>query len=118
MNNLRNQVTLLGNLGSDIEFKSFENDKQLSKVSLATNQYYKNRSGELVQDTQWHNIIAWGKLAENMNKVAKKGDQLLVQGRLTYRSYEDTNGQKQYVTEIVINDFVKVTKSPVDQDVK
>lgn len=112
MNALRNQVTLIGNLGSDVEVKTFGDDKKLGKVSIATNQYYKNRAGELVQETHWHNIIAWGKLAENMDKVAKKGDQIMVQGKLTYRNYEDSDGRKHYVTEIVINDFTKMHKAP------
>ncbi len=112
MNALRNQVTLIGNLGSDMEVKTFSNNNQVAKVSIATNQYYKNRDGELVQETHWHNIVAWGKLAENMNKIAKKGDQVMVQGKLTYRSYEDGDGRKHYVTEIIINDFTKMHKAP------
>lgn len=116
MNALRNQVTLIGNLGSDIELKTFSGDKKLGKVSIATNQYYKNREGELVQETQWHNVIAWGKLAENMSKALKKGDQVMVQGKLTYRNYEDGDGRKHYVTEIVINDFTKMHKAPKGEE--
>ena len=111
MNNVKNQVTLIGNLGSDFDFKIVGDDKKMSKASLATNQYYKNREGELIKETQWHNLIAWGKLAENMNQIAKKGDQIIVQGKITYRNYEDDEGKKHYVTEIVVNEFLKLGKS-------
>ena len=67
--------------------------------------------GELVKETQWHNVIAWGKLADTMNKILQKGDQIMVQGKIIYRSYEKESGQTSYVTEIVINDFLKITKS-------
>ncbi len=110
MNNIKNQVTLIGNLGSDMEFKTFDSAKKCSKASLATNQYYKNRDGELVKETQWHNLVAWGKLAELMNNLAKKGDQILVQGKISYRNYEDVDGKKHYITEIIVNEFMKIGK--------
>ena len=111
MNALRNQVTLIGNLGLDVELKTIGTDRKLAKVAMATNQYYKNRDGEKVQETQWHNLVAWGKLAENMASVLKKGDQVMTQGKIVYRNYEDGNGQKHYITEIVVNEFLKITKS-------
>ena len=111
MNALRNQVTLIGNLGTEVDFKSFESERRRAKISMATNQFYKNKDGELVKETQWHNVIAWGKLADTMNKILKKGDQIMVQGKLIYRNYEKDSGQTQYVTEIIINDFLKITKS-------
>jgi len=111
MNALRNQVTLMGNLGNDFELKSFSEDKKVAKAALATNSYYKNRNGEKVQETQWHNIVAWGKLAENMSTISKKGDQIMIHGRLTYRSYEDSDGKKHYITEIIVSEFMKITKA-------
>ncbi len=111
MNALRNQVTLIGNLGSDVEVKTFASERSVSKVSLATNQYYKTRDGEERKETHWHNIVAWGKLGENMAKVLKKGEQVMVQGKLTYRSYEDSTGKKHYITEIIVSDFMKLTKA-------
>jgi len=115
MNALRNQVTLIGNLGGDIEVRTFASEKSVSKVSLATNQYYKTRAGEERKETHWHNIVAWGKLGENMAKVLKKGEQVMVQGKLTYRSYEDSTGKKHYVTEIIVNDFMKLSKAPKNE---
>jgi len=111
MNTLRNQVTLIGNLGSDIEVRTFASERSVSKVSLATNQYYKTKAGEERKETQWHNLVAWGKLGENMAKILKKGEQVMVQGKLTYRSYEDSTGKKHYITEIILNDFMKLTKA-------
>lgn len=111
MNNLRNQVTLIGNLGNEFEVKSFGNDKKIAKASLATNDYYKNKDGEKVKDTQWHNLVVWGKTAEIISTISTKGDQLLIQGKIAYRSYEDSDGKKNYITEIIVNDFVKLTKS-------
>ncbi len=111
MNALKNQVTLIGNLGVDIELKSVKNDRKLARVAMATNQYYKNREGELVQETQWHNLVAWGKLAENMEQCLGKGDHIMVQGKLVYRNYEDSSGQKHYVTEVVVNEFLKISKT-------
>jgi len=112
MNTLQNQVTLIGNLGVDVELKTITNDRKVANTRMATNLFYKNREGEKVQETQWHNIVAWGKLAENMEKILTKGDQIMVQGKLNYRNYEDSDGQKHYVTEVVIGEFLKVSKSP------
>ena len=113
MNALKNQVTLIGNLGADIDHTTYESDRRRAKVSLATNTFYKNKDGELVKETQWHNIVGWGKLADTMNKVLCKGDHVMVQGKIIYRNYEKESGQIQYITEIVINDFLKISKSPV-----
>jgi len=110
MNTLRNQVTLIGNLGSDVQVKEISDTKKVANISLATNLYYKNNSGEKIQETQWHNLVIWGKLADIAQQISKKGDQVMIQGRLTYRQYEDAEGQKQKVTEILVNDFMKLTK--------
>lgn len=110
MNTLQNQVTLIGNLGIDVELRTVANDRKFAKFSLATNQYYKNKDGEVVKETHWHNIVAWGKLAENLEKVLNKGDQVMVQGKLNYRNYEDSEGQKHYITEVVIGEFLKISK--------
>ena len=110
MNQLKNQVTLIGNLGQDVEVKTFASQRTVAHVSLATNLYYKNSQGEKVQETQWHNLVIWGKLGENLSKIATKGDEIMVQGRLTYRSYEDASGKKHTITEIVVSEFLKMTK--------
>ena len=111
MSSFKNHVQLIGNLGKDLEIKSFENGSFIAKVPLATNEYYNNNKGERMQETQWHNVVAWGKLAENMRNLLKKGDEVAVQGKLVHRSYEDASGQTKYVSEVVVQRFLKLTKS-------
>ena len=110
MNTLRNSVQLIGNLGKDIELKSFDNGTKLAKFSLATNEFYKNSKGEKVQETQWHNIVAWGKTAEFMDKSLSKGSEVAIKGKLTHRSYDDKNGVTKYISEIVAQEFMKITR--------
>lgn len=110
MNNLRNRVQLIGNLGMDPEVITFNSDRKLAKFSVATSQTYINSKGDRVQDTQWHNIVAWGKLAELAEKYLKKGCEAALDGKLVYRSYEGKDGQTKYITEIVLNEFVKLSK--------
>ena len=110
MKNLRNTVTLIGHLGTNPEIKSFDNGKKMAKFSLATNETYRNAQGEKVTDTQWHNIVAWGKSAEIIEKYVQKGTELVIEGKLTNRTYDDKDGNKKYVTEILANDFVFVGK--------
>lgn len=111
MQSFRNQVQLIGNLGKDLEFKTLNNDQALAKVPIATNEYYKNNKGEKVQETQWHNVVAWGKTAELMNSLLSKGDEVALQGRLVHRKYDDSSGQTKYITEIVVDQFVKLSRS-------
>jgi len=92
MNNLRNKVQLIGNLGNDPEIKIFDSGKKKVKLSLATSDNYRNASGEKVEQTQWHNIIGWGKTAEIAEKYLKKGSEVAIDGKLQYRSYDDNNG--------------------------
>lgn len=106
MNALKNKVQLVGNLGNDPEIITLESGKKLAKFSLATNETYKNSAGEKVTDTQWHNLIAWGKITELIEKYLKKGKEVMVEGKLTYRSYETSEGEKRYVTEITVNEFL------------
>lgn len=110
MKDLRNRVQLLGNLGMDPEVKTFDGNKKLAKFSVATSQTYTDSKGERVQDTQWHNIIAWGKLAERVEKFLKKGIEIALEGKIVYRQYENGEGQTKYITEIVMNDFLMVSK--------
>ncbi len=106
MNTLRNHVQLLGNLGRDVEFSTFDSGTKKASFTLATSEYYKNNAGEKVQETQWHNIVAWGKNAEFMNKSLSKGSKVLIKGKLVSRSYEDKSGNKRYITEVLANEFV------------
>ena len=106
MSTLRNKVQLIGNLGNDPEIVNLESGKMLAKFSLATNESYKNAKGEKVTDTQWHNIVAWGKTAEIIEKYVTKGKEIAVEGKLTSRSYDDKEGNKRYITEVVCNELV------------
>ncbi len=110
MNSIKNSVQLIGHLGKDVEFKSLENGNALAKFTMATNEFYKNNNGEKMQNTQWHNIVAWNKLAENMSKLLSKGNEVLVRGKLVHRSYEDANGNNKYISEVVVNEYIKLTK--------
>ena len=106
MNTLRNKVQLIGNLGQTPEIISFENGNKLAKVSIATNESYKNASGEKVEAVQWHNAIAWGKQAEIIEKYLDKGQEIAIEGKLVTRSYETKDGEKRSTTEIQINEFL------------
>jgi single-strand DNA-binding protein len=106
MKNLKNKVQLIGNLGMDPEVKHLESGKTLAKFSLATNDRYTDAKGEKQTDTQWHNLIAWGKTAEIAEKYLKKGNEVAVEGKLTSRSYKTKEGQKRYMTEVVINEIL------------
>ena len=106
MNALKNKVQLIGNLGSTPEVKKLDGGKTIAKFSLATNETYKNQKGEKVEETQWHNIVAWGKTAELMEQLLAKGKEVMVEGKLTSRSYEDKEGNKRYITEVVAQEFL------------
>ncbi len=106
MNALKNKVQLIGNLGMDPEIKILEGEKKLAKMSIATNNSYKNAQGELVKETQWHNLIAWGKTAEIFEKHIKKGREIAVEGKLINRNFIDKEGLKRYVTEIQVNEVL------------
>ncbi|MFA5619328.1 MAG: single-stranded DNA-binding protein [Weeksellaceae bacterium] len=107
---LRNKVTLIGRTGKEVEIVSFENGK-MAKVSLATSDYYTNQKGEKVEDTQWHNVVAFGKTAEIMEKYVLKGDEIAITGKIVYRNYEDKDGQKRYFTEIRTDELVMLGSS-------
>ncbi|MEM8527033.1 MAG: single-stranded DNA-binding protein [Bacteroidota bacterium] len=106
MNNLSNRIQLIGNLGRDVEFKETTTGKSLAKVSIATKEIYKNQAGEKVVEVQWHNLVGWGRVADNMNVLFKKGKNVAVQGKLTHRTYEDKEGVKRKTSEVVIQDFM------------
>ncbi|MFV8342440.1 single-stranded DNA-binding protein [Flavobacterium sp. XS2P39] len=110
MSSLRNKVQLIGHVGSDPEIKIFDGGKKLANFNLATNESYKNEKGEKVEETQWHKLVAWGKTAEIIEKYAAKGKEIAVEGKLTYRSYDDKNGEKRYVTEVVVNEVLLLGK--------
>ena len=106
MNALKNKVQLIGNLGTTPEIITLESGKKLAKFSLATNETYKNSSGQKVTDTQWHYIVAWNKTAEIIEQFLQKGSEVMIEGKLTSRSFEDKDGKKRYVTEVVCNELL------------
>ena len=110
MNTLRNKVQLIGHVGNAPEIVTMESGKKLAKFSIATNETYKNNKGEKVTDTQWHNVVAWGKTAELIENYVPKGKEIGVEGKLTSRSYEDKDGIKRYVTEVVCNELLLLGK--------
>jgi single-strand DNA-binding protein len=102
-----NKVILIGNLGKDPEVKYTPSGTAMAKFSLATNERYKDKSGEFQERTEWHNIVAWQRLAEIAGEYLKKGRSVYIEGRIQTRSWDDkTSGQKKYMTEIVANDLV------------
>ncbi len=102
---LRNKITLIGRTGKDVEIVKFENGK-LAKVSLATTDHYTNAMGEKVEETQWHNLVVNGKLADIMEKYVEKGKEIAVEGKVIYRTYDDKDGVKRYITEIRVEEIV------------
>ncbi|WP_190810714.1 single-stranded DNA-binding protein [Flagellimonas sp. S3867] len=110
MNSLKNKVQLIGNLGNDPEMVTLENGNKLAKFSIATNETYKNATGEKVTDTQWHNIVAWGKVAEIVENFLEKGKEVAIEGKLVSRSYETKEGEKRYITEIKCNELLMLGK--------
>ena len=112
MNTLRNKVQLIGNLGNAPEMTTLESGKKLAKFSIATNEHYKNAQGEKVTDTQWHNIVAWNKTAEIIEKYVSKGQEIAIEGKLTHRSYDDKEGNKRYITEVVVNELLLLGSKP------
>lgn len=106
MSTLKNKVQLIGNVGNEPEITNLESGKKVAKFSIATNEFYKNSKGEKEQDTQWHNIVAWGKTAEIIEKFVGKGKEVALEGKLTSRSYETKEGEKRYVTEVVVNEIL------------
>ncbi len=106
MSTIRNSVTLIGHLGRDPEVKTFESGRTKARLSLATNELYRNEKGEAVTTTQWHVCVAWGKLAERMQESLKKGKEIIVKGKLTYSTYEDKSGVKRVSPEVVVEEFL------------
>ena len=112
MKSLRNSVQLIGRLGKDPEVRTFDNGKKVVNFSIATTDTYKNQKGEKVQDTQWHNLVIWGKLADVAEKYLKKGNEIAIEGKLVHRAFETSKGEKKYVSEINVNDLVMLGGKP------
>lgn len=96
-----NKVILIGNLGKDPEVRHLDNGRAVANFSLATSEVYNNKNGERVTNTEWHNIVMWTPLAELAEKYLKKGSQIYLEGKLQTRSYDDKDGNRKYITEVV-----------------
>ena len=106
MSNLRNKVQLIGRVGNAPEVIQLESGRKLVKFTMATNDSYKNANGDKVEDTQWHNLVVWSKLTSVVEEYVKKGDELAIEGKLTSRSYDDKEGIKRYISEIIVNELL------------
>jgi len=106
MQALKNKVQLIGNIGAQPEVRTMESGKKLARFSLATSESYRNAKGEKVTETQWHNIVCWGKLAEIAEKYLTKGKEVALEGKLINRSYNDKDGNKKYVCEIQAHELL------------
>ncbi|MDX1333667.1 MAG: single-stranded DNA-binding protein [Robiginitalea sp.] len=110
MNALRNKVLLIGNLGQDPDVLVMESGSKMARFSIATNETYRNGKGEKVTDTQWHQVVAWGKTAEIVESYLTKGKEVAVEGKLVHRSYDGNDGQKKYVTEVRCTELLMLGK--------
>jgi len=111
MSTLQNKVQLIGHVGQTPEIKKFENGKKMARFSLATNEVYFNAKGEKVEQTYWHNLVAWGKTAELIENYVDKGKQIAIEGKLVNRSYETEKGERRFITEVSINEVVFLSKN-------
>ena len=118
MGTLRNSVHLIGRPGADPEIKVYGDNRKFARFTLATNERHYNEKMELVTDTEWHNIVAWGKTAEQVEKIVKKGRLMAIEGKIQTRQYEDSNKNKRYFTEIVMDEFMLVDKISNDEEQK
>jgi single-strand DNA-binding protein len=108
MNNLKNSVRLIGHVGMNPEVKVVNGNRKLAKFSVATSDNYKNSKGEWETQTQWHNLVAWGNAATKAEKLISKGAEVVIEGKLMHRNYEDAQGVKRYITEIQVSDLLVV----------
>ena len=106
----------MGRLGSDVQCFTLSSGRKVARVSLATNEYFKDKSGERNKHTEWHNLTAWGSLAERMEKQLTKGAQVVIEGKLVHRSFQDKKGNTRYQSEIVVSSFVSPTKQDNSSD--
>jgi len=113
MYTLKNKVQLIGNLGNAPEVRTTKNGKKMVRFSMATNEVYKNANGEKVKETQWHNLIAWGKVADIAEKYLSKGTEVAIDGKLINNNYIDKDGNKKYSTDVHVNELLLIGKASV-----
>ena len=107
---MNNKVQLIGRVGQDPEVKTLDGGKKLATITIATNDIYYKDNGDKVEQTEWHRVTAWGKTAEIIEKYVTKGKEIAIEGKLTHRTYEDKNGEKRYITDIVANEVLLLGK--------
>jgi single-strand DNA-binding protein len=105
MNTIKNHVQLIGRLGANPEVKVLENGNKLARFSVAVTERFKNKSGDIITDVQWHSVIAWGNLATIAERMLYKGSQVTVDGKLVNRSYTNKEGEERNTTEVVANEL-------------
>tara|TARA_Y100000813_G_scaffold175403_1_gene140714 strand:- start:116 stop:529 length:414 start_codon:yes stop_codon:yes gene_type:complete len=110
-----NKAILLGNLGKDPEIRRLDDGRAVANFSIATSESYKNKAGEKVTNTEWHNIVLWSPLAEIAENYLKKGSQVYIEGKISNRSYEDKEGVKKYISEVVGRDITLLGRAPESQ---
>jgi single-strand DNA-binding protein len=103
---LKNKVQLIGNLGADPEVKTLDSGTKMARFNMATNEAYRNAKGEKITDTQWHQVVAWGKVAELAEKYLFKGTEVAIEGKLVNRVYSTKEGEKKYITEVQLNEML------------
>jgi len=106
MSTIRNQVQLIGNVGQDPTVTTLESGKKVARFSMATNEHYKNAKGEKVTNTQWHQVVAWGKNAEIIESYVAQGKELAVKGKLSHRQYDTEEGERRYITEVELTEIL------------
>lgn len=106
MNSIRNQVQLIGNVGQAPQVTNLEDGKKLARFNVATNEHYRNAQGEKLTDTQWHQLVCWGKVAEIVESYVDKGKEIAVNGKLIHRQYNTAEGERRYVTEIEVKEIL------------
>ena len=111
-----NKVILLGNLGKDPEVRRLDDGRGVANFSLATSETYKNKSGEKETNTEWHNIVLWSPLADIAENYLKKGSQVYIEGKISNRSYEDKDGVKKYISEVVGREITLLGRPPEQQE--
>ena len=110
MNAMKNRVQLIGHVGNEPEIKTLEGGKKVARLTIATNDLYYKENGDKVEQTEWHRVTAWVKTAEIIEKYVIKGKEIAIDGKLTHRSYDDKNGEKRYITEVLANEILLLGK--------
>src|SRR5215210_7139443 len=111
---LKNKVQLIGHVGNKPEIRTFDEGKKLARFSIATNETYRNAKGDKVTETQWHHLIAWGRIADIAEKYLNKGSEVVIEGKLINRSYNDKEGNKKYISEVQVNEVLMLGDKPTN----